>query len=296
VDLQTQSGNKMKQLLPIIPLLFAQLSFAQQYNWKNVEQVFGKSGTAQGDYFKITFPRSDLTVTINDITVDPSLALTSWIGYMKMDTQVMIMGDLVLLDKELQKVISKLSTSGIDVTAIHNHLISETPAVKYMHFEASGNALKLSEIMKSALELTGTPLTPSPANAQQQNIDWSDVETILGKQGTHKGIVDQFSFPRSETISENSMALPPLLGMATAINFQMTGVKACIAGDFVLMANEVNPVLRSLSASGITVTAVHNHMLNESPRLFMLHFWGLGDPAQLAHGITAALDLTNIKR
>jgi hypothetical protein len=286
----------MKKLtVLIIALLNVCCIHAQQTDWSIVENIFGKKGIAQGDYFKITFPRSDLTVKINDVTIDPSLALTSWIGYMKMDTEVMIMGDLVLLDSELPKVISKLSVSGMNVTAIHNHLISETPAIKYMHFEGTGSVVKLSQIMKSVLALTGTPLTPPSTNSQQQNMDWSKVEAILGKPGTHKGVVDQFAFPRAESVTENGMLLPPILGMATAINFQVAGDKTVIAGDFVLLSNEVNPVLKSLSASGVTVTAVHNHMLNESPRLFMMHFWAVGDPAQLAGAVKAALDLTNIK-
>ncbi len=284
----------MKKLLTIIPaLIFCCNGFAQDSTALN--NVFGKKGTVQGDVYKITFPRSDLKVKIDDFPVAPGLALTSWIGIMKMGNDVMMMGDLVLLDSEEPKVVAKLVAENLDITAIHNHLVNEIPNIKYIHFSGDGDAIKLAEEIKSVLTVTATPLTPAAAQVQSNVPDWIKVEAILGTSGKHNGMLLQYSFPRVEKLTESGMEIPPAMGMATAINFQMNGNSAAIAGDFVLLADEVNPVVKALTENGITSTALHNHMLYDEPRLFMMHFWAVGDPEQLAKGLKAALDKTNSK-
>jgi len=187
----------------------------------------------------------------------------------------MIMGDLVLLDREIAPVTARLVASGIEVTALHNHIVNESPSVMYMHFGGYGDAKALAEKMKAALALTGTPVTPPPATATATELDWSKVEATLGWSGQRKGNVLQLGIPRVEKIIENGMEVPPFMGMATAINLQMVEEKAATTGDFVLLANEVNPVVKALTENGIAVTALHNHMLFESPRLFFLHFGAL---------------------
>lgn len=261
-----------------------------------LEKVFGKKGTVQGDVFKITYPRNDLKVTINDFAVAPGLALTSWIAFMTMGSQTMMMGDLVMQDDEVAKVINKLVSLQLDITAIHNHLVNEKPAVKYLHFSGSGDAVSLAEKIKSVLALTGTPMMPPPPPSTTIQIDWSGVEGVLGNKGKHNGKLLQYSFPRNEKLTENGMEMPPAIGMATAINFQMEGNKAGITGDFVLLPEEVNPVVKALTENGIAVTAIHNHMLFDNPRLFMLHFWAVDEPSKLAAGLKAALDKTNSKK
>ena len=204
------------------------------------------------------------------------------------------MGDLVLIEEEVIPVMSKLIASGVEVTGLHNHLAGESPRVMYMHFYGQDEPTKLAETMKSALSLTGTPIASSPqAQSETTQIDWSKVESILGKAGKRKGNLLQFSIPRAETITENGMNIPPSMGVANAINFQMVGEKAATTGDFVLLASEVNPVVKALTEHNIAVTAIHNHMLTESPRLFFLHFWGVDEPKKLARGLKAALDKTN---
>jgi hypothetical protein len=304
----------MKEILRLIIILKISVCFlsimllkvdivAQTKGWEDVEKVFGKKGAVQDGVFKLTFPRSDLKVKIGDFSVAPGLALTAWIGFitssgdgMDMGEKTMMMGDLVLLEKEVAPVISKLVSENLEITALHNHVIGESPAIKYMHFSGMGNAVKLAESIKSVLSLTGTPLASTPSQDQSVIPDWSKVEAVLGTKGNHNGSLLQFGFPRAEKLTEAGMEIPPYMGMATGVNFQMDGNKAAITGDFVLLADEVNPVIKVLTANGIAVTAIHNHMLYDNPRLFMMHFWAVDSPEKLAKGIKAALNKTNYKK
>jgi hypothetical protein len=272
---------------------FFTIASGQTPDWQMVEKVFGRKGAAQGDVFRITFPRTDFRVKIGEITIEPGLALTSWVAFKTIGSQTMIMGDLVLLEGEVIPVMSKLVASGLEVTGLHNHLAGESPRVMYMHYYGQGESTKLAETMKAAIALTKTPLTPPQPQQSPSTIDWTKVESILGQTGQHKGNLLQISIPRAETITENGMDVPLSMGVANAINFQMVGEKAVTTGDFALLASEVNPVVKALTGHGIAVTAIHNHMITESPRLFFLHFWGLDDPEQLAKGLKAALDKTN---
>jgi hypothetical protein len=291
----------------IFYLLIIVLSFnsakAQQSEWTDVEKVFGKKGSIQDGVFKITYPRSDLKVKIGDFSVAPGLALTSWIGFIKvksdgmaMGDNTMIMGDIVMLDNEVGPVITKLVSLNLEVTALHNHIVGETPTIKYTHFSGKGDAVKLAEAIKSVLSLTGTPFAAMAPPNQVVQPDWSKVEAILGTNGKHNGMLLQYGFARAEKLTEHGMEMPSYIGMATAINFQMDGNKAAITGDFVLLATEVNPVLKALTENGIAVTAIHNHMLYDNPRLFMMHYWAVDDPEKLAKGLKAALDKTNSKK
>jgi len=281
-------------LFSIVLLSFGFFSSAQ-VDSTGLNNVFGKKGTVQGMVYRITYPRSDLKVKINEFSVAPGLALTSWIGILFMGNESMMMGDLVLLDAEEAAVVSKIVSSGLSITAIHNHLTNEKPAIKYIHFSGSGDPLKLAASIKSVLGITGTPLAAPAAQQPVASPDWSKVEAILGKTGKHNGQILSYTFPRKEKLMESGMEMPPSIGMATGINFQMDGNKAGITGDFVLLANEVNPVVKALTENGIVVTAIHNHMLFDDPRLFMMHFWAVDDPEKLATGLKAALDKTNSK-
>jgi Domain of Unknown Function (DUF1259) len=276
-------------------LILNYLSAYTQVDSTALDNVFGKKGSVQGMVYKITYPRSDLKVKVGEFSVAPGLALTSWIGILTMGNESMMMGDLVLLDTEEAATVSKLVSSGLSITAIHNHLTNEKPAIKYIHFSGSGNGVQLAGSIKSVLANTGTPLTAPVAQPQNASPDWSKVEAILGKNGKHNGMLLQYSFARKEKLRDAGMEMPPAIGMATGINLQMDGIIAATTGDFVLLADEVNPVLKALTENGIVVTAVHNHMLFDDPRLFMMHFWAVGDPEKLAIGLKAALDKTNSK-
>src|SRR5947207_11340761 len=168
----------MKKSIAILLALVASHSFAQQNDWSTVENVFGKKGTVQGNVFKITFPRSDLDVKVGDVKVQAGLALTSWVAIMKMGDESMMMGDLVLLDKEVSGALDKLIASGLEVTAIHNHLIGETPSIKYIHYYGKGDAVKLAEKIKSVIATTATPLTSPAAPSQTSTPDWSKLQAI----------------------------------------------------------------------------------------------------------------------
>ena len=296
-----------KQLLIIVIFLIGHHCFSQQKDWSAVENVFVKKGMVQVNGFKIGFPRSDLKVNVGGLTVAPGFALGSWIGFMNMDKSkamnghtsemmngVSMMGDLVLLDSEVPMVLKKLVEVNLRITAIHNHLINESPNVKYVHFSGDGDAVKLTQAIKSVLEITGTPLAAPQSNAQAPTVDWSKVEAVLGTSGKHNGMLLQYTFPRKEKLMESRMPMPAFMGMATAVNFQKAGDSAAITGDFVLLADEINPVIKILIANGITPTALHNHMIHDEPRLFMMHFWAVGDPEQLAKGLQQALAATNL--
>ncbi len=267
---------------------------AQQIDSNALNNVFGKKGTVTGNVYKISYLRSDLKVKVNGFAVAPGLALGTWVGIIQMDNHAMMMGDLVLRDSEVPKVIKKLVEENLEVTAIHNHLINETPAIKYVHYQGEGDAVTLAKEIKAVLEVTATPLTMQ-AKSPTQKLDWNKVTAILGT-GKENGNLLQYSFPRNEKLTESGMEMPPSMGMATSINFQMDGNRAAITGDFVLLADEVNPVVKALTENGITPTAIHTHMLKDEPRLFMMHFWAVDNPEKLARGLKAALDKTNSKK
>ena len=271
---------------------------AQQSNpWAAVDKAMGRSGKPQpGDVYKFAMPRSDLQVSVAGTPIKAGLALGSWAAFKKMGNDAVVMGDLVLADSEVEPVMLKLEQGGIEITALHNHLLQETPRVMYMHIHGHGDAVKLATAIHDALALTKTPAAspaPPPA-AGAPSLDTSAVEAALGRKGTNANGILQFSIPRAESITDAGMTVPPSMGVATGINFQPTGGgKAAITGDFVLLAKEVNPVLRALREHGIDVEALHSHMLNESPRLFFMHFWANDDAMKLAEGLRAALDQTH---
>jgi len=263
-----------------------------------LDKVFGRKGAVTGNVYRITFPRSDLKITVGDFNVAPGLALTSWVALHRMDATSMMMGDLVMLDTEEPAVVAKLVELGLGITAIHNHLVGEKPAVKFLHFSGNGDATQLAGEIKQVLALTGTPLGPPNAPATAPNAtppDWSAVEAQLGTKGRKSGNILSYSFPRKEKLMESGMEMPAPMGMATGINLQMEDARAATTGDFVLLAGEVNKVIKALVTHGINVTAVHNHMLFDEPRLFMLHFWGVGEPGKIAAGLKSALETTNSK-
>lgn len=270
-------------------------------DWKQVDQELGKPGALQPDGpYKFGLPRSDLHATAAGVALKPTLALGSWVAFVQVsDTEAMLMGDLVLLEHEVAPVLGRLQESGIEQTALHNHLLHESPRVMYMHIGGRGAPARLAAAVHAALALTHTPFTAPPAatSAGRFGVDTAQIGAILGYHGKVNGGVYQVGVPRAEGITVDGIAVPPSMGLATAINFQPTGgARAAITGDFVLLSSEVNPVIRALRSSGIAVTALHSHMLTESPRLFFMHYWASDDALRLAHGLRAALDKMNVKK
>lgn len=268
-------------------------------DWTAVESAIGKTGSAQpGGVFKIGLPRTDLTVIVRGVQLSPVLALGSWIAFKKMGSEAVVMGDLVLTEGEVGPVMWSLQESGIEQTALHNHVLDESPRVMYMHIHGHGDPVKLAAAIRRALSYTKTPFDQQSGatlkKSQPSGIDFHQVEQILGRTGKDNNGVYQFIIARAEKITDGEMEVPPSMGVATAINFQPTGAgRAAITGDFVLIAGEVNPVIHALRENGIAVTAIHSHMLTESPRLFFMHFWANDDALKLARGLRAALDKIN---
>ena len=269
--------------------------------WGPVESALGRKGTANPDgVMRYSFPRSDLVVVLNGVTLKPALALGSWVAFRRLGDHVMVMGDLVLLETEVASVMASLQQNGIEQTALHNHLLRESPRVMYMHIHAIGNAARIARAVRTALEFTQTPFgPPAPAAtpAPAIDLDTAGIAKIMGVRGKMNGGVYQLGIPRREKIREDKTEVTPAMGVATAINFQATGPgKAAITGDFVLLGREVNQVIWILAENGIEVTAIHSHMIGEDPRLFFMHFWANDDALKLARGLRAALQRTKTRR
>lgn len=265
-------------------------------DWKPVDQAMGKSGMAMpGGVERYSFPRTDLHVTVQGVNLSPTLALGGYVVFLPVNNAAMVMGDLVLTEDEINPVISQLQQGGVQQTALHNHLLFETPHVMYLHIGGEGDPVQLARAIHAALVLTKTPLaTPAPGQPGPLDLDTKQLDTILGYHGKVNDGVYQYTIPRAETITEGRVALPPAMGVATVINFQPTGQgNTAITGDFVLTSKEVPLVLRTFREQGIDVTALHSHLLDDSPLLFFLHFWAHANALKLAQGLRAALDQTN---
>jgi len=243
---------------------------------------------------KYSLPRGDMNVTVNGVQVKPGLALGSWVAFKHSGKVDIVMGDLVLAEDEVGPVMEELQSGGIEITALHNHLIGESPRVMYMHIHGMGTAASMGKVIHMAIAKTKTPEPKPPAQPGDLGIDTKQIDQILGHAGKNNGGIYQVAVPRTEHIMEGAMAIPNSMGVATALNFQPTGDgKAAITGDFVLLGKEVNPVIKALTSNGIAVTALHSHMLNDQPHLFFMHFWANDDAVKLAKGLRAALDKTN---
>ena len=275
---------------------FISSAHAQSLDWQKVDDTLGRKPAVSGDVRRYGFPRSDLTVTLDDVTIKPALALGGWVAFKPMHGEAMVMGDLVLLQTEVRPVMAKMIEGGLEITAVHNHLLRANPETFYMHIAGRGDPAKLAGVIHDALAVSKTPLTAAAAAPPRAiDLDTAQLDQIIGVKGKNNGGVYAFAVQRRDPISEGGMEVAPAgaMGVAQGINFQPTGDgKAAITGDFVLTGDEVNPVIKALLTNGIEVTAVHSHMLNEQPRLFFLHFWANDDALKLAKGLRAALDQT----
>jgi hypothetical protein len=296
------------RILPLALLAGTLLSgvpaMAADMDWSKVDQALGKAGTAQpGDVHKYALPRTDLHVTLDGVAIKPALALGGWLAFKPMGEATIVMGDLVMAEDEINPVMAKLLANGITVTAVHNHLLRAQPATFYMHVAGLGDPVKLAAALHDALGASKTPFgvaaagAPPAAVAPPLDLDTAKLDQTIGHKGTVTGGVYQFGIPRADVIKDDGMAVPPAMGTAIAINFQPTsGGKAAITGDFILLGEELNPVLKALRENGIEVTAVHNHMLDEQPRTFFVHFWANDDATKLAQGLRAALDKVHVAK
>ncbi|MFL5084669.1 MAG: DUF1259 domain-containing protein [Xanthobacteraceae bacterium] len=291
----------MRTILPLFLsaaiAAFASAASAQEIDWQKVDDAFGRKATVSADVHRYGFPRTDLQVTVDGVSIKPAFALGGWVALKPVQGGAMAMGDLVLLETEINPVMSKLIEGGLEITAVHNHLLRANPATFYMHVGGHGDPVKMAGAIRAGLTASKTPLEApaAAAPAPAVDLDSSQIEQIIGAKGQANGGVYQFAVPRRDPVTEHGAQLVPPgpTGAATAINFQPTGGgTAAITGDFVLIAEEVNPVIKALRANGIEVTAIHSHMLTEQPRLIFLHFWANDDALKLAKGLREALDKT----
>jgi len=273
-------------------------AMATETDWKTVDQVFARPAAVSGTVHRYGLPRSDLKVTLDGVQIKPGLALGGWVAFEPMGNGTMMMGDLVLTEAEVNPVMTKLLSEGLQVTAIHNHLLRATPPTFYMHVSGQGDPEKLARPLRVGLEQSTTPLdvgAPAPTVVQDIGIQTAEIDKAIGFKGKNNGGVYQFGVPRADAIKQDGMPIPGAMGTAIIINFQPTGGgKAATSGDFVALAGEVNPLIKAMRNNGIEVTAIHNHMLDDEPRAFFVHFWANDDAVKLAKGLRAALDAVHV--
>jgi hypothetical protein len=269
-------------------------------DWSEVGKALGKSGAEMpGGVYRVGLPRTDLNVMLGDIQLEPTFALGSWVAFRAMGNEAEVMGDLVLTEDEVNPVMKSLIESGLEITALHNHVFHAQPATFYMHVGGMGDAVALAKSLRTALALSKTPLSSAPGTTAPPTIelDTAAIDSALGTKGNITGGVYQVGIPRAQPIMDMGIAIPAAMGVGEAINFQPLGSgKAAITGDFILVAKEVNPVIRALKKNNIDVTALHNHMLEEQPRMFFVHFWASDDLNKLLTGLKAALAEVAVKK
>ena len=290
--------GRMRVFLMICAFLLPVVVRSQGLTAASIDEALGRSGQGTGDVYKVGFPRTDLHVSVHGVAIKAGLALGSWAAFLGTDDNAMVMGDLVLLQEEVNPVMAKLRSSGFEITAVHNHLLEESPSVMYMHYMGHGPAARLAASLRSALAVSKTPLA-KPAAAPEEGAPpaWvKSVEDAVGRKGTYKGGVLSYGVARSAAVTMAGTTIPPAAGVAQSINFQEAeSGKVATTGDFVLTAEEVNRVISELHDHYISVTALHSHMLTEEPRLFFMHFWSVGTPESVGAGIQAALSKISVK-
>jgi Domain of Unknown Function (DUF1259) len=289
---------KLRILILSMLLSCSVMLVAQGLDTAKIDEAMGRSGQKTGDVYRLGFPRTDLHVSVAGVDIKPGLALGSWAAFAGNDNDAAVMGDLVLVESELTPVMKKLRAAGFEITAVHNHVLNETPRVIYMHYMGHGKSVELAKSLRAVLAESKTPLDkpapPAPAGEPPEFV--KTVEDTLGTKGRFAGGVLSFGIPRVGAITDHGMTLTGAQGVAEAINFQEAGAgKVATTGDFVLTAEEVNPVISALEEHDIQVTALHSHMLTEQPRLFFMHFWSVGSTESVAAGIKAALDHVAVK-
>jgi hypothetical protein len=275
---------------------------AAEIDWTQVDTILARPATVSGDVHRYGLLRSDLHVSLDGVALKPAFALGGWLAFEPMGNTSIMMGDVVLTESEINPVMSKLLMEGLEVTAVHNHLLRANPPTFYMHVFGRGDPAQLAQRMRVALEESRTPFDvkppePAPAAKPELGLDTDKIDAAIGFTGRANGGVYQFGVPRLDSVKMQGMTVPGAMGTAIAINFQSTGEgKAAVTGDFVVLADEVNPLIKALRENGIEVTAIHNHMLSDEPRAFFIHFWANEDALKLAKGLRAALNTLAVKK
>jgi Domain of Unknown Function (DUF1259) len=258
------SGLLLSVILLATPV-FAQVNL-QRLNTDGIAKAIGKEGELTGEMYRVSFPRSDLTVNVKTVAIKPALALGGWAEFIKAGSTAVTYGDLVVLEDELNPVISKLEERGLEVSALHNHLLREVPRIMYIHFVGRGDEVEMAKGLRDALALTKTPMVSAASKTETKPEIATEVERIIGYPGSMGGDVFHITVPRNDVhVMTLGTMMPGSMGMNTPFNFQFDGKNAAINGDFMLLPAELNPVIKALRANGIEVASIHNHLLDNQP-------------------------------
>ena len=268
-----------------------------------IERILGIKGKSNNGEFKITIPQNDLNVKVDEFRIIPAMGLGTWVAFTPAKEGVMIMGDIVVTETDLGPVQQEIIRQGLTSTAIHNHFVRNHPNIMFMHMGGTGSAEVMAQKAKAVLDKVkelrgGDPSKGTASNEAVQNtLDTKRLDEILGYKAEMSKGVYKYTIGRPDVkLTEHGVPVSTFLGFNTWAAFQGMPDKAAVAGDFTMLENEVEPVLKALIENGIEVVALHNHMVHEKPRIFFLHYWGIGPAEQLAKGLRAALDQTGKKQ
>jgi hypothetical protein len=269
----------------------------------SIERIMGMKGKSNKGEYKITIPQNDLNIEVDGFKIIPAMGLGTWVDFAPSPGGAMIMGDIVVTETDLKPVQQEIVRQGLTITAIHNHFVRNHPNIMYMHLGGSGPLEQVAQKAKAVLDKVkevrgGDPAKGLASNGTVENtLDTKSLDGIIGyKAEMNKGVY-KYTIGRPDiTLKKHGVTVTSFMGFNTWAAFQGTPEKAAVAGDFTMLENEVAPVIKVLVENGIEVVAVHNHMVHEQPRIFFLHYWGIGNAESLAKALKAALDQTGKKK
>jgi hypothetical protein len=276
-------------------------SLAAALDIPKIESILGMKGTEKNGEYKVTVPQNDLNVVVDSFKIIPPMGLGSWVAFTPSAEGAMIMGDIVVTETDLKDVQSEVIGQGLTVTAIHNHFVRDKPHVMYMHIGGMGLQEKLAESVKAVFDKVKEIRGKNPADGNkdevQNTLDTDALDKLLNSKGEMSRGVYKHTISRPDVdLRDHKMAVSSFAGFNTWAAWQGTPERAAVAGDFAMLENEVAPVIKALVDNGIEVVAVHNHMVHEEPRIFFLHYWGVGPVDKLSKALRAALDQTPVKK
>lgn len=268
-----------------------------------IESIMGMKGKGSNGEFKITVPQNDLAVMVDGFKIIPAMGLSTWLAFTPATAGVMLMGDIVVTENDLKPVQAEIIRQGLTSTAIHNHFVRNHPNIMYMHLGGTGSTGAMAQKAKAVLDKVNSLRGGDPVNgtasaeAVGNTIDTKNLDAIMGYKGEMSKGIYKYTIGRPDVkLTEHGVPVSTFLGFNTWAAWQGTDDKAAVAGDFTMLEGEVAPVLKALIENGIEVVALHNHMVHEQPRIFFLHYWGVGNAIQLAKGLKAAIDKTGRKQ
>jgi hypothetical protein len=262
-----------------------------------IEEVLGMKGTEKNGEYKVTVAQNDLNVVVDSFKIIPPMGLGSWAAFTSSPDGAMVMGDIVVTETDLKFVQAEVISQGLTVTAIHNHFLRDKPHVMYMHIGGMGSEEKLAQGVKAVLDKVKEVRGHNPADGNKDEVantlDTNALDNLFGAKGEMSRGVFKHTIGRPDVeLKDHSTSVSSFAGFNTWAAWQGTPDRAAVAGDFAMLESEVAPVIKALVENGIEVVAVHNHMVHETPRIFFLHYWGVGPVDKLANGLKAALDQT----